>query len=271
MDKKVTHPLHNACYNQDAAAVKQLLTGIKPAALNKKLTDYDDPVQGTPLQIACRNGNSDIVRLLVEAGADKEIKDVGLQTPLMIAATHQHEDIARYLIENGANIQATGAGKRTVLHYASMKSGAAIIDLLIEKGMDVNQLDGGKGSALEYAAGNIGEGGNEAAAAALIKHGINPEHITSAFRWACWRNNPGIAAFFIKNGADYKSETTPRSELLFWICGRGFTEVVKLLLAHEVDFKTKVKFKGKMMSYDGSPLDRAIELNHQEIVTLIKG
>lgn len=59
-------------------------------------------------------------------------------------------------------------------------------------------------------------------------------------------------------GADYQSGTAPKSELLFWICVLGHQEIVKLLLKIGVDFKTKVKFKGKMMSYDGSPPDRAI-------------
>ena len=57
--------------------------------------------------------------------------------------------------------------------------------------------------------------------------------------------------------------------MLFWICGLGHKEIVKLLLGLNVDFKTKVKFKGKMMAYDGSPVDRAIATNQTEIEQLI--
>ena len=69
--------LHSACYNQDINLVRHFLIDIKPTILNKKLTDYSNPIQGTPLQIVCKNGNLEIVKLLLEAGADKEIKDVG--------------------------------------------------------------------------------------------------------------------------------------------------------------------------------------------------
>ena len=102
-----------------------------------------------------------------------------------------------------------------------------------------------------------------------FENGIDKKFFSTAFKWACWRNNPSIAKYLLECGADYKSETTSKSELLFWICGLGHKEIIKLLLELNVDFKTKVKFKGKMMAYDGSPLDRAIATNQTEIVKLI--
>ncbi|MGY0035366.1 ankyrin repeat domain-containing protein [Pedobacter sp. NJ-S-72] len=79
-----TSALHSACYNQDTTLVQQLLLTTRPAVLNKKLVDYENPVQGTPLQIVCKNGNLNIVKLLIEAGADKEIKDVARQSPYQL-------------------------------------------------------------------------------------------------------------------------------------------------------------------------------------------
>lgn len=66
--KTIGDALHRACLQQEKDEVHRLLTDIKPAALNKKLTDYASPLQGTPLHIACQTGNLDIVKLLVEAG-----------------------------------------------------------------------------------------------------------------------------------------------------------------------------------------------------------
>ena len=97
---------------------------------------------------------------------------------------------------------------------------------------------------------------------------IDKKFFSTAFKWACWRNNPSIAKYLLECGADYKSETTSKSELLFWICGLGHKEIIKLLLELNVDFKTKVKFKGKMMTYDGSPLDRAIVTNQTSLTSL---
>ena len=259
--------LHTACYNQDINLVKQFLVDIKPTLLNKKLADYSNPIQGTPLQIVCKNGNLEIAKLLIEAGADKEIKDVGRQSPLSIAVSNNHYDIANYLIEVGADIYSKGPNNLQPIHFACSYGNRKIIELLLSKGSDINLIDSLKSSLLDFTT-NL-SGGNLEATITLIENGIDTKYLSTAFKWACWRKNPKIAKYLLDCGADYKSETTSKSELLFWICGLGHKEIIKLLLELNVDFKTKVKFKGKMMAYDGSPLDRAIATNQTEIVKLI--
>ncbi len=259
--------LHSSCYNQNIKLVKQLLVDIKPTAVNKKLTDHSSPIQGTPLQIACKNGNLEIVKLLIEAGADKEIKDIGRLSPLSIAVSNNHLTIVNYLIEAGADIYSKGPNNLQPVHFACSCGSKKSIELLLSKGIDINLVDSLKSSLLDFTT-NL-NGGNLEATMALVENGIDKKHFSTAFKWACWRNNPKIAKYLLACGVDYKSETASKSELLFWICGLGHKEIVKLLLELNIDFKTKVKFKGKMMAYDGSPLDRAIETNQTEIVKLI--
>ncbi|MCE7040142.1 ankyrin repeat domain-containing protein [Dyadobacter sp. CY312] len=259
--------LHSACYNQDIKLVQQFLADIKPTILNKKLADYSSPIQGTPLQIACKHGNLEIVKLLIEAGADKEIKDVGRQSPLSIAVSNNQHDIAKYLIDIGADIHSKGPNNLQPIHFACVSGSRKIIELLLSKGIDINIVDSLRSSLLDFTT-NL-HGGNIEATKTLVENGIDKKYFSTAFKWACWRNNPEIATYLLDCGTDYKSETTPKSELLFWICGLGHKEIVKLLLGLNVDFKTKVKFKGKMMAYDGSPLDRAIATNQTEIEKLI--
>ncbi|CAH3155961.1 unnamed protein product [Pocillopora meandrina] len=55
--------------------------------------------QDTSLFTAARNGQTDIVRVLIENGAD-----VNKDTPLSEATTNGHTDIVRLLIENGADV-----------------------------------------------------------------------------------------------------------------------------------------------------------------------
>ncbi|MGG4095321.1 ankyrin repeat domain-containing protein [Paenibacillus lautus] len=259
--------LHFACYNQNKELVQRLLINVKPSALNKKLTDYSNPIQGTPLQISCRNGNLDIVKLLIEAGVDKEIKDVAKQSPLSIAVTNNHYDVTKYLVEVGADIYSKGSNNLQPIHFACAHGSRKIIELLLFMGVDINQVDGLKSSLLDFTT-NL-DGGNLEATKTLVENGIDKIYFSTAFKWACWRNNIKIAEYLLENGADFKSETPPKSELLFWVCGLGYKEIVKLLLGLGVDFKTHVKFKGKVLSYNGSPLDRAIETNQTEIVELI--
>lgn len=260
--------LHTACYNQDINLVKNNLINVKPKLLNKKLVDYSNPIHGTPLQISCKTGNLDIVKLLIEAGADKEIKDVARQSPLSIAISNNHYEVTKYLIEAGADIHSKGPNKLQPIHYACQYGSKKIIELLISQGVDVNLLDGLKSSLLEFTTNP--DGGNLEAAQTLVENGIDKEHYSSAFKWACWRNNVEIAKYLIEQGADYKEETTYKSELLFWVCSLGYKDIVKLLLELKVDFKKGVKFRGKVSNYNGSPLDKAIEAGHIEIIELIE-
>lgn len=72
----------------------------------------------TPLLYAARQGDLEITKLLVEAGADLEQRDANGDTPLLTAIINatvatqpglstQHLDVAWYLIEQGADINAT--------------------------------------------------------------------------------------------------------------------------------------------------------------------
>ncbi len=265
---KTKNDLHSACFNEDIQLVKQFLIDIKPTVLNKKLTDYSSAINGTPLHIACEKENIEIIKLLVEAGADLEIKNVGRETALSIVVKKNNIKLTNYLIEQDADINAKGANGMLPIHFACAYGGKEVINLLLSKGADINVLDSLKSSLLDYTT-NL-RGGNIEATTTLIENGINTDYYAKAFKEACWRNNLEIAKLLLDKGVDYKSQTTAKSELLFWICTLGHLEIVELLLGLGVDFKIKVKFKGKMNSYNGSPLDKAKEVGNIKIVEIIE-
>jgi ankyrin len=115
------------------------------------------PIPGsmTPLLYAARDGRLDIVRTLLDAGAEIEQTDANGITPLLIAITNNHPDVARYLIERGGNIRATDWYGRTPL-WAAVETRNMDVDnasfvnsidrapfldlikLLLEKGADPN-------------------------------------------------------------------------------------------------------------------------------------
>lgn len=77
------------------------------------------PVGGakTPLLYATRQGDLELTRMLIEAGAEIEQPDANNVTPLLNAVLNatveslarpraQHIDVARYLVERGANVNA---------------------------------------------------------------------------------------------------------------------------------------------------------------------
>jgi ankyrin repeat protein len=78
------------------------------------------PIPGgmTPLLYAARDGRIDIVRMLLEAGADINQRDANDIPPLIAAITNNHPDVARFLIDRGADFKAVDWYGRTPLWAA---------------------------------------------------------------------------------------------------------------------------------------------------------
>jgi ankyrin repeat protein len=78
------------------------------------------PIPGgmTPLLYAARDGRMDIVRMLLDAGADINQRDGNEIPSLIIAITNNHPDVARFLIDRGADIKAVDWYGRTPLWAA---------------------------------------------------------------------------------------------------------------------------------------------------------
>jgi ankyrin len=72
----------------------------------------------TPLMYAARDGRMETARMLLEAGADINVRDANDITPLIAAITNNHPDVARFLIERGADIKAVDWYGRTALWAA---------------------------------------------------------------------------------------------------------------------------------------------------------
>jgi ankyrin repeat protein len=60
--------------------------------------------------LAAWNGHLEIVKLLLEHGADVNAKMEGLGTALHLAASNGHLEIVKLLLENGADVNAKTEG-----------------------------------------------------------------------------------------------------------------------------------------------------------------
>ncbi|KAK3939988.1 Serine/threonine-protein phosphatase 6 regulatory ankyrin repeat subunit A [Diplogelasinospora grovesii] len=113
----------------------------------------------TALHWVAEYGRDDLVRLLVDRGADVsagdeygdtalhraarganiEEKDRGGQTPLYQAAWQGHEAIVRLLLDKGANIEEKDQNGRTPLLWAAERGHEAIVRLLLDKGANIEE------------------------------------------------------------------------------------------------------------------------------------
>ncbi len=79
------------------------------------MSQTEKPRQWTPLHQAARSGDQDMVRLLLEFGADLTARDPGGATPLHHAAYFGHPQVAQELLASGADPEAKdGAGYRPI-------------------------------------------------------------------------------------------------------------------------------------------------------------
>ncbi len=119
--------LHVACQNQDTELVKKILFEIKPTELNKKIA------QETPLQIVCKNGNLEITKLLIEAGADVDAAN----TFHHIVAIND-ANLVRVALNAGADVNRVYANIRP-LDVVTI-SNDEILRMLIRAGARVGDL-----------------------------------------------------------------------------------------------------------------------------------
>ena len=107
--------------------------------------DTKDNEGRSPLHYACNNGLSDIVKMLVEAGAGVRDTDNEGDTCLILAAYFGHTETVRYLVglpEVELNHRADD--NKTALQYAVEQNHTDIAQLLIAAGadMDTENTDG---------------------------------------------------------------------------------------------------------------------------------
>ena len=109
----------------------------------------------TALILACysETPHNDLVRLLIQSGADISIKSSELQnTALMYAAERGHTSIVQYLLDEGAPVNTQDVDGATSLMLASQFGHSEVVRVLINYGADVNILaKDPNGTALMFA------------------------------------------------------------------------------------------------------------------------
>jgi len=104
------------------------------------ILNYTDADGYTPLQRACYHDNFEIVRALLNYGANVATKSQEGWTPLHSACNWNSYRCVRLLLENGADVNAQSKGGLTPLHLAcsSGRSKETMIMLLTEPGIKID-------------------------------------------------------------------------------------------------------------------------------------
>ncbi len=132
---------------------------------NPELLRSYSPDGWTPLHLAAFFGNTEAARLLVEAGAplDAKSRNSLANTPLNAAAAGDHRDIVRLLLERGADPNTRQHGAIAPLHSAAFNGDLEMVKLLLQHHADPGAITEDNRTA----AGMAEEKGHEDVAALL--------------------------------------------------------------------------------------------------------
>jgi ankyrin repeat protein len=268
--------------------------------LEKTISEGKEDVQRNPMPliIAAQKGHHEIVRILLDAGANPNLTDFSNQSALMWAAFKNHPDIVDLLLKFNANpeIKESGSGQ-TALISSVIRQQEKIVKLLLEHGADPNLTDNKNQSALMFAAYNnhpdivdlllkfnadpeIKESkyGQTALISSVIKqhedvvkllleHGADPNtHAkdgANSLLEAVAKNNITIVRELLEASTDVNIKNNFGTTPLIWASSKGFIDIVKLLLEHGAD--------PTLIQYDGlSALKLAISHNFHTIAEMIR-
>ena len=112
-------------------------------------------VGATPFLLAAKNVDTEVMRVLLDAGADPLIPNADLTTPLMVAAgvdmwnpgedggaTVEHEpealEAVKMLVALGNDVHAANDRGETALHGAAYRGAPSIVDYLVEQGAQID-------------------------------------------------------------------------------------------------------------------------------------
>lgn len=96
----------------------------------------------------------EVANLLIDAGADVNLKNDSGSSPLMVASTYGKKELISKLIEKGADVNAQNNGGDTALIQASYSSNLDAVVELINAKADVNAICRSNTSALLMAVNN---------------------------------------------------------------------------------------------------------------------
>lgn len=192
---KSSENLHKALRRGDIEMVQSILQ------TNPHYIDIPDIHGAAPLMSACCLGKKELVKLLLDLGADVEYRNSSGKTSLMEACYRGHLESAKLIVSHGGSWLTRDHSGFSALHYA---------------------VDGGHLNVIAH----------------ILNEGVPADDVTDVtlsgwtplLRTASLEGNTAVAKMLIQHGADASRKDKEGKTVLMLAALNGHEELVKLLL-----------------------------------------
>ena len=303
VDYRGLNALHSAVLARQNTVVEWLLNSypstedksihLKPSKTNKSqgksillshspLREASSREGFTPIHLAAKHGQVDVLNMLVEHGAEIEAKCNRGGTPLHHAVISSYAHVVSAILSKGAELMAADASGLTPLHHAATSGDVEVINVLLSAGCGRSAYDNKGNMPIHLAAGK----GRIAAVKALRRDLADLEVETasgeSLLHISVCMNQPQIVEYLLQHNIHVNtwsksppaklengkivSENTMRhdrsSTPLHSACFAGQYEISASLLDHEA-WPNAATADGK------TPLMLAVESDDTDLVNLL--
>ncbi len=268
--------IHNAAENGDLESVKKLVSA------DPKLVDTPDREGKTPLHYAAAKGHLNVVKWLVQKGANVNARNSSGITPLYLAKGFGKKDIVQFLEQHGGTAEIvkpqrqitktpiTGIRSPSTIVSPIRTSVVPIIEAVKTTNIEqivailkvapdsVNARNPSQFTPLHFAA----ELGSLEVAKFLIENGAdvnaNGENGSTPLHQAVLKHNTNIVTLLISKKADVNAQTTAKITPLMLACGIAYDyEIARILIESGADVNIKDQFGNTALSFAASYPDES--------------
>jgi ankyrin repeat protein len=263
--------LYLACNGIHPEAVQYLLTldNIRTPEFMEQKNIWGQ----TPLSSACSRGHIDIIKSLIENGANTETLNKNNENILSLACKGRHLEVVQYLltldnIRTPDFMEQRSIWGQTALSAACSRGHTNIIELLIGNGADIT-IQYKNGSSVLHRVCMAREEKIHIVRNLLSifkdtsimeqknNNGLTPLNL------ACFHGHTKIAKLFLENGADFTVQYNDGSNILHMLCKNGNYNLVHHILPV---FKHHTSLIKQQDTLGHTPLSLACLHGHTKIV-----
>jgi len=128
----LSQEIFDATQKGDLAKVKAL---VQKSPNSVKTTNKNDD---TPLHIAADEGHFEIVRFLIEKGADVNSINSSLRNPVLLAGYKGHIEVVKFLLDNGVKFDYVDDRGYTPLRWAAVRGKKDVVELYVAHGAKIS-------------------------------------------------------------------------------------------------------------------------------------